>query len=147
MSQDYDANCYYGDDTFLKTSSFETEKNKIESRLNNLESRNKALEWKNKALTVSMTVFLVFLLIGTVTMLIFHELIIEQINNNLILKEHKVKVASMNGMNGMKNRRLCKGDKILANLERTFTETGLTTNLVLVTRIESSGLEMKTFIN
>ena len=96
MSQEYDANCYYGDEPFLKISSFETEKNKIESRLDNLESRNKALEWNNKALTVSMTVFLVFLLIGTVTMLIFHELIIEQINNNLILKEHKVKVASMN---------------------------------------------------
>ena len=99
MSLDYDANCYYGDDNFLKTSSFETEKNKIESRLNRLESRNKALEWKNKVLTVSMTVFIVILLVGTVTMLILHELNIEQ-NYNLIQKEQRVKVSMNSEWNG-----------------------------------------------
>ena len=47
---DYDRR-YYGDDNFLKTSSYEKEKNVTELRIGELEWRNKSLEWKNRTLT------------------------------------------------------------------------------------------------
>ena len=73
----YDVN-YYGDDSFLKTSSYEKEKNAFESRISELEWRNKALEGKIKTLIVSVIVFLLILFIGTLIIVILHELNIEQ---------------------------------------------------------------------
>ena len=77
QDQDYEIN-YYGDDNFLKTSAYQKEKNVLESRISELEWRNSSLEWKNRALTVLMTIFLLILLIGTVTTSILHEINIEQ---------------------------------------------------------------------
>ena len=58
IPQDYDNNIhYYGDDNFLKISSYEKEKNFIEARIGELERRNNALERRNKALVASVLIF------------------------------------------------------------------------------------------
>ena len=77
QEQDYEIN-YYGDDNFLKSSAYQKEKNVLESRISELEWRNSSLEWKNRTLAFLMTIFLLILLIGTVTISILHEMNIER---------------------------------------------------------------------
>ena len=83
-SQDSEVH-YYGDDNFLKTSAYESEKNIFESRIDELEWKNQALKWKIKVLTVtvSVIVFLLILFIGILTISIIYELKIEQTREQL----------------------------------------------------------------
>ena len=76
VSQDYDIN-YYGDDKFLKISSYEKEKNFVEARISELERRNNALERRNKALVVSVIILLI-VSFGTLITTILNKVKIEQ---------------------------------------------------------------------
>ena len=71
VSQDYDIN-YYGNDDFLKISSYENEKNFVEARISELERRNNALERRNKALVVSV-IILMILSFGTLIITFLHK--------------------------------------------------------------------------
>ena len=76
VSHDYDIN-YYGDDDFLKISSYENEKNFVEARISELERRNNALERRNKALVVSVIILLI-LSFGTLLITFLHKVNIEE---------------------------------------------------------------------
>ena len=73
---------YYGEDTFLRSSLFESEKQQLESRIRELELRSKAVECKNTIIIVSITVLFIANL--TISSYIIHQLNIEQMNAEII---------------------------------------------------------------
>ena len=72
--KEYDYTTYYGEEIFLRSSLFESEKLQLESRISNLESKNRSVECKIRALVVSITVLLIAtMVIMTMSMITFFQ--------------------------------------------------------------------------
>ena len=81
-SEEYDYTAYYGEEIFLRSSLFESEKQQLESRISNRESKNRSIKWKNTALVISITTLLIATL-TMMTMTTIHQLNIDQLKTDL----------------------------------------------------------------